>query len=379
MRRKRIIISVTNDLFSDQRVERTCSTFHESGYDVLLAGRRLKGSPPLQKRPYAIKRFKLLFNRGFLFYAEYNIRLFFFLLFKKTDILFSNDLDTLAANYLTSKLKNKVLIYDSHEYFTEMPELTNTFAKRFWLFLEARLLPKIKYNITVCDSIAKIYQEKYNTVFLTIRNTPRKFVPSKEKNKKDLGLPEDKSILILQGGGINKERGVEELIEAINYLPDVFLIILGGGDQMQALQNLAKEKIKSQQIRFIPRLSYREMMSHTTLADLGLALEKANSLNMKYSLPNKVFEYIQAGIPVLSTSLPEKKRLIEKYQVGELIDNLNPQALSTQIKEMLSNNEKRKLWKKNIANAARILVWEEESKKLKSLIRKIEEKEILNG
>ena len=111
--------------------------------------------------PEKHKLLRLMFNKGPLFYAEYNIRLFFFLLFKKVDILVANDLDTLPANYLISRIRKKILVYDSHEYFTEVPELVGRdFVRRVWSGIEKRILPKIKYSYTVCESIARIYSEK---------------------------------------------------------------------------------------------------------------------------------------------------------------------------------------------------------------------------
>ena len=367
-KKKKAIVSVSNDLFTDQRVDRTCSVLLELGYEVLLVGRLLPQSPPLKTRSYQTKRMKLLFRQGVLFYAELNIRLFFLLLFKSQTLLYSNDLDTLLANFLMAKIKRKTLVYDSHEYFTEMPELENAFAKKFWKALEKWILPKIKNNITVGEMIASIYKKKYGQEFSVIRNVPQTFNPNKSLDRQSLSLPLNKSIIILQGGGINKDRGAEEIIAAMDYLPNVLLIFLGGGDQMEDLKRLAKDKIDQKKILFIPRQTYDRMMSYTVLADLGLSLEKATNLNMEYSLPNKVFEYIQAGIPVLSTNLIEKQKLILHYQVGELIENLSPQNLAKKIMYMLKDKEKRIFWKENIEKARQELSWDKEKEKLKILI-----------
>ena len=170
---KRIIISVTNDLVTDQRVGKTCELLSETGYDVLLVGRKLKKSFSIQ-RNYRTKRFRLLFNKGILFYTEYNIRLFLFLLFTKKDMLFSNDLDTLLPNYIIGKLQNKKLVFDSHELFSEIPELVNKQqVKKVWLFLEKTIIPKLQNVITVSDSIKNHYHNLYGISAIVIRNIPK--------------------------------------------------------------------------------------------------------------------------------------------------------------------------------------------------------------
>ena len=136
---KRIIVSVTNDLVSDNRVHKVCTSLESMGNKVLLIGRKFSNSHSVN-RDYKIKRFSLLFNKGPLFYAEYNFRLFFLLLFSRADIYLANDLDTLYANYLASKIRGKVLVYDSHEYFTEVPELIGrNFVRNFGLELKKEL------------------------------------------------------------------------------------------------------------------------------------------------------------------------------------------------------------------------------------------------
>ena len=172
IRLKRVIVSVTNDLVTDQRVGKTCAVLTEMGFKVLLVGRKLKKSNSIQ-REYEVKRFRLLFNKGFLFYAEYNLRLFFFLLFSKKNLLFSNDLDTLVPNYLISKIQKKKLIFDSHELFSEIPELENRKrVKNFWLAIEKKIIPKLKNIITVSDSIKEHYQSLYGVNVSVVRNIP---------------------------------------------------------------------------------------------------------------------------------------------------------------------------------------------------------------
>ncbi len=152
---KKIIVSATTDLSTDNRIDRTCKALLEHGFEILLVGRIKSDSVNLEIRNYPCKRFKLVFQKGPFFYMEFNLRLFFFLLFQKKDILISNDLDTLLANYCCSKFSRRTkLLYDSHELFTETPELIARKRVRFvWLVIERYIFPKLKFIITVNQSI----------------------------------------------------------------------------------------------------------------------------------------------------------------------------------------------------------------------------------
>ena len=143
MQQPKAIVSVINDLVTDRRVHKTCLILTEQGYEVILVGRVLKNSLPLDKRIYKTHRMKLLFEKGVAFYAEFTIRLFLFLLKNKASLLVVNDLDTLFPNYYFSKRRKIALVYDSHEIFCEVPELQHTpLKKKIWEGLEKRIVPK---------------------------------------------------------------------------------------------------------------------------------------------------------------------------------------------------------------------------------------------
>ncbi len=361
---KKVIISVTSDLVTDQRVHRTAITLHNHGYDVTVVGRKKKDSLAVQ-RPYKTVRFKLLFEKGPLFYITYNRRLFFYLLFHRADIVLANDLDTLLANYLVSRIKKVELYYDSHEYFTEVPELIGrSLTQSVWRKIEQWIFPRLKHVATVNSSIAQQYENQYQKSVTVIRNVPMSPAGAgrgwnKSEIRHQLNLPHNKKILLLQGAGINIGRGAEEAIAMMQYLDDCLLLIIGGGDVFNKLKQNASDKV-----RFIPKLPMEELRTYSQAADIGLSLDKDISLNYRYSLPNKLFDYIHAGLPVLASNLPEVKKIVEHYHVGMITNSHDPALLAEKVKEMLSDQKRFDLWLENLKLAAAELCWEKEQQKL---------------
>ncbi len=415
----KVLISVINDLATDQRMDRTARTLQEKGFEVLLIGRKLKNSPPLS-RPYSTKRMNLLFTRGPLFYATYNIRLFLFLLFHKADAYLSVDLDTLPANYLASLVKNKALVFDSHEYFSEVPELVHRpFVKKIWLKLEQWMVPKLTYAYTVSDSIATMYKQKYNINFLTIRNLPyfsgnpggdqgnaseqsEGGHQNQSSNQYPLGherpaetqsiqgayrsqnhghpissfdavkseIPTGHYVIIYQGA-LNMGRGLENLIRAMTYLDNYYLLLAGGGDLESALKELSGIEQVENKVCFTGRIIMEELFRYTQLGDIGVSLEEDLGLNYRYAMPNKLFAYIQSHLPVLVSNLPEMAYIVKKYDIGLVNHHHEPMQMALDIKLICEDEEKRKNWKANLAVAASELCWEKEEQKLVDLFEKI--------
>lgn len=368
---KRAVVSVINDLVSDVRVKKTCDELTLLGYDVLLIGRKLPSSSEVPNWSFKTKRMTLVFHKGVLFYLFFNVRLFFNLLVKKADLLIANDLDTLLPNYLISKLKGIPLIYDSHEVFCEVPELqASPFKKRIWESLEKFIVPKLNYAITVNESIAQYFETKYRTSFKVVRNIPPPVRSSTYKTKQELGIPEDKRMIILQGAGINIDRGAEELIESMTYLSDVVLFIIGSGDVWPILEKKVKELNLSDRVKLIKKLPKADLINYTIHADLGLSIDKPTNINYQLSLPNKVFDYIEAEIPILATRLKEIEALIVKYNIGTFIDAHDPKYIADGISNAL-NSTTFNLWKENTKLAKKVLTWEEERKVLINLVQSI--------
>lgn len=349
--RKKVIVSVTNDISTDQRVYKVCKTLISMGFEVEIIGVLRPWSVELQ-RDYSCKRMKMWFNTGPLFYIEYNLRLFFLLLFKSSSVLLSNDLDTLLANFLASKLKNIPLVYDSHELFPEAPELLDRpFKKGIWERLESFLLPKLEYSYTVCESIQKHYKKHHGVEMKIVRNVPD--LCSSSSNDSALNV-------LLYQGNINPGRGLELAIKCMAYLPDYKLKIIGNGIGLNKLKELSVSEGVSNQLEFLGRLPFEDLKSHTESASIGILFEEPLGLSFEYSLPNKLFDYIHAETPVLASPLIEVKKIVEKYSVGELLNDRDPKQIAKQLKSMVSKKSSYEF-----ARAKQELNWANEEKVLK--------------
>lgn len=356
----KVTLAVTNDIVTDNRVHKVGVTLTQHGFIVTIVGRKFRYSQDLFDRPYFTRRFFMKVNKGPFFYVFFNLRFFFYLLRTKPDIIVANDLDTLLAGYLASKLIRKPLLLDSHEYFTELPELVDRkFVRKFWIILERFLLPRIKYGYTVSEGIAQRYKELYNVDFKVIRNVG---LFKYDHEFKNTSTPKPYRIIIYQGV-LNIGRGLELIIEAMQYLDNYKLWLIGGGDIENKLKELVKEKKLNEKVLFFGRVPLDKLWHYTQQADIGISLEEDLGLNYRFALPNKLFDYVQARLPVLISDLPEMRQLIEKYQIGIVAEKRTPKDIAKYI-EVLLSEEDMSIRKRNLELAARELCWQREEDKL---------------
>lgn len=365
---KRAVVTVINDLETDNRVRKTCEVLREAGYSITLVGRLLPESNPID-RPYVIRRFRLPFRSGFLFYSVYTIRLFFFLMFRSFDLYFANDLDTALPNLFWSKLRGKPMIFDSHEFFTEVPEIQHRpIVKRVWTWVERTVFKNTRWIINVSDSIADAYLDRYGKKSTVVRNIPANPGVIQPYDKSKLSISESTRVLILQGSGINVDRGGEEAVLAMEYIPNAVLLVVGSGDALPVMKDIAMRKNLTDKIRFIPRVPFVELLKYTAMADLGLAIDKVSNLNYKYALPNKLFDYLHVQTPVVCADGVEIRRIVERFNIGFAIPSHDPKKMAESIDDALSDRDQMEQWRANCIKAAKELTWENEKEKLRKLI-----------
>ncbi len=377
---KRIVFTVTNDLSYDQRMQRICSSLANNGYDVLLVGRVMQNSVALQSRSFKQKRLKCLFNKGALFYAEYNIRLFFFLLWQNMDAVCAIDLDTILPCYFVSLTRGKKRIYDAHELFTEMKEVvTRPSVQKQWMRIEKFAVPKFQSGYTVSTSIAEEFKKRYNVLYHVIRNVPlmRNMNPEMmEPSYSDKIIiagnysfpPQDNEKFILYQGAINQARGLENLIEAMKQV-DCNLYMFGDGNLLDKITTLIEQNNLQYKIFLMKKLEPETLFEVTKLAYIGINLVEPVGLNQVYSLANKFFDYIQAGVPQVTMNFPEYKNVNEDYEVAVLIDTVDPDVIADAINGLLADKEKYDLMKGNCFDAAIFYNWQQEELRLLSFYK----------
>ncbi len=190
-------------------------------------------------------------------------------------------------------------------------------------------------------------------------------------DKKELGLDQNEFMLIIQGSGLNVQRGIEEAVLAMEKLPNAVLFLVGDGDVLPALKKLVQDKQLQQKVRFVGRLPYAELMRYTAAADLGLALDKPLSLNYQLALPNKIFDYIQANTPILSSALIEIKQLLNAYDCGKVIDEVTPTQIANAVQSLMADKERMTQLKENCKIAAEIEHWDTDKQVLSEVVLRV--------
>ncbi|HEX7905550.1 MAG TPA: glycosyltransferase [Chitinophagaceae bacterium] len=352
---KRIFFTVTNDLTYDQRMNRICTSLAEAGYKVMLVGRTLPSSLPLKKEKYEQKRIHCWVNKGKAFYAEYNMRLFVYLLFQKMDAICAIDLDTILPCLRISKWKKIPRIYDAHELFSGLKEVVSRPAiKKAWTKIEKHAVPQFMYGYTVSQSIAEEFHKRYRVNYKTIRNVSR---------LKEMDTAQASEKFIIYQGAVNEARAFEYLIPAMKWV-DCKLVICGDGNFMPQLKQLINDHQLNNKIELKGMLTPDDLWKVSQQAYMGIAVAENEGLNQYYALPNKFFDYLHAGLPQVTMDYPEYQKLNKQYEVALLIDNLAPERIAAAINNLLNDDVMYERLRQSCLKARLEWNWQQEEKKL---------------
>jgi glycosyltransferase involved in cell wall biosynthesis len=394
-------------------MQRICTSVAETGFEVWLIGRKLSTSTPLPSFNFRTKRLSCFFNKGFAFYAEYNIRLFFYLLFSKAHCLCAIDLDTIVPIYFVSWLKNIKRVYDAHELFTEQKEIvTRPKVHKIWMAIEQFCVPKFKQGYTVNLFIKDELKRRYGVNYSIIRNMPVKAEGVREKVEGRSEKIEDRSeelegrrekvegrrekegrrsehleddrlqmtdgelestsmisltpnnqFLIYQGA-VNEGRSFETLIPAMKQV-NCTLLICGEGNFFEQTQQLIQQHQLEKKVILRGYVSPAQLKKITPQALFGLTLFEKTGLNQYYSLSNRFFDYIMAGIPQVCVGYPEYKAINDEHEIALLIDETDEQTIANGINRLINNTLLYKQLQQNCIQARTVLNWNNEAIKLK--------------
>jgi glycosyltransferase involved in cell wall biosynthesis len=356
-----IILSIINDPAYDQRMQRICKSLSEAGYKVLLVGRKIEGSPDI-KVDYDMKTFQCLFKKSILLYIEFNLKLFFNLLKYQSKAICAIDLDTVLPVLFVSSIKKQKRIYDAHELFCEMTEI----KKRKWVYtiwkgIEKWALPHFNFGYTVSPNITNIYNTLYKNEWITIRNLPiiQAVYVALSQNIKER-LPK---VFIIYQGALNVDRGITLLLKAMQRV-EIPLVICGEGNFSMEARAIVKQLHLESKVIFMGMLSPNVLKQVSLEATLGINLIESIGDHSKYSLANKFFDYMQAGIPQICSDLPEYRAINNQYQFAHLLDSLESDDIAEAINALLQNKVLYDKLKANTFIAKAKLNWELESELL---------------
>ena len=324
MEKGRIAVLVSNDLAFDQRVRKTCATLMAAGWEPVLIGRRMtRGAAGSIDRPYASHRMWLGFNSGPLFYAslQWGLNRTLRRLHREGGVkaVWANDLDTLWPALKAARSFGWQLAYDSHEWFTEAEGLQGKPVRRaIWSWWERRCFRGIERMLTVNASIAEAYSKAYGIAVDVVPNVPEMAAPAEPLDRAVLGWPEDEPVLLMQGAFMDRDRGALDAVRALVHLDRGHLALIGAGPEHEAAPVLAEALGIRDRVHIHERMPFDQLRRCTAAADVGLSLDRSTAGNFKFSLPNKLFDYLHAGIPVVCSDLPVAGRLVREERIGEV-------------------------------------------------------------
>ncbi len=369
----KISILTISDLTYEANLHRKIGTLKEAGYEVGMLAVRGKQFDArrwpevdihfisLPKRPTALK------------FLIYFVRSFIWVLGQQADLFISYDVYPLLALRAGCFYKRVSYIYDSVELFLDINALTGRpWRRRFWALFEKFGVGRAKAAFTVCHSDAEHLQKRYPFLQVAgfVRNIPQPSGPGDaDFLRRTLHVARAMKIAVYQGM-IFEGRGLREVIQALAGIENLLLVLIGEGPLKPQLEQLTEQNQVRDRVVFLDAVPFYELYKYTYGADIGLTLISGNGLSYYHALPNKLFEYIQAGLPVIGSNYPEIARIIDGERIGLSVDPRNIAAIHRALKAMLDENRYQR-FKERLNRIKNKYTWEQEKVKYLRIIDKV--------
>ncbi|MGH9908679.1 MAG: glycosyltransferase, partial [Pyrinomonadaceae bacterium] len=367
-----VVMLVISDARVDPRVERGARALAEAGFKVKVlypdaspprfAEKPIDWGPRISFRPlparvaYFVLVFPWLFQRTILQAA----------LEERPGFFHCHDLNTSLIGLAAARRVGARCVCDFHEWFSENVSLNlrrgqwrphSKLHRAVLRRAEQLVMDQADEVITVCDSIANELSREFsggNRKVQVVRNIPRAKASSKiySSLRESLGARAEEFILLWQGG-TGPTRMIEPIIEALEFAPKAVFVRRGQSLEAygEGYRKLAKEKGVDQRLVLLDPVPSADVVAAAQGADAGIWTLPNLCKNFQYALPNKLFEYLAAGLPVLVADYPEARRIVEKYEVGLCFDPYDPKSIAAQLNALISDPIRATVFRSNTKRA----------------------------
>lgn len=366
MIRPKIVIAFLGNISYDSRSRNLVVSLKNNGYDPSFIGFDWLTRGFISVRDDNIYVKKLSKRISVIFYLKFAFLLTFKLFQSNAKFYLAEDIYTLPFVAFVSYFKKAKVIYDSREIYAHLAGLSKRkTVQMFWRWIEKTFIKSAYVIITTGEMDSAFIEKEYNLKeTVIIRNLPLSKEISESFDFRDYYKISEEIKILLYQGVILPGRGLSIIFEVMNRLENCVLVILGDGEYKEHCQKTVKEKKLEDKVFFFGKVKQNDLLKHTSGADIGLAIIENLSLSYYYALPNKMFEYIYCGLPVIASNLPQMKSIIDKYQVGLTVNAENHKEIVDAINLLVNDEEQRNKLIANCRMASLELNWGNEIKKL---------------
>lgn len=359
-----VVFALTGDVYQNSRALRQLRALRKLGCKVLVLSLGQTAGESLLEEGISVRTLPHPQTSGPRFFWRVH-RLFSESADVSARVYHASDLYSLPAMWSVSHRHTGNLVYDARELYPHVAATVGRpWIRMFWSAIERFYIRGADAVFTVSESIADRLAKAYHIEPpVVLHNIP----PARQVKRSDklqaLVDAKPDTVIVLHQGQMRADRGCSILIDVMPHIHNAILVFLGNGPLKPVLVEKTNSMGLQDRVKFLPAVPPDELLAYTASADIGVTLLENTCLNHRFALPNKLFEYMMAGVPVLASDLPEIRNVIRSYDVGNVVDPSDPQALKRTLQDMIDDETARRRWAKNTSNALKDYSWERESER----------------